>query len=128
MSKVIRFKHKGDFSKTLNFFKRVDERTYMPLLRKYGRIGVDALASATPKDTGKTAMSWKYRIEQEGHRVSIQWYNTNENKGVNIAVILEYGHGTRQGGYVKGRQYIKPTIRPVFDALAEEAWGEVTRD
>lgn len=128
MSKVIRFKHKGDFRKTLDFFKRVDEKTYMPILQKYGRKGVDALRSATPMDTGKTAMSWHYRIIQEGHTVSIQWYNTNKNKGVTIAVVLEYGHGTRQGGYVKGRYYIKPAIRPIFDALAEEAWGEVTRD
>lgn len=128
MSKVLQFRHKGDFSKTWNFFKRVDERTYMPLLRKYGRIGVEALQSATPKDTGKTANSWRYRIVQEGHRVSVQWYNTNVNKYVTIALILEYGHGTRQGAYVKGRHYIKPAIRPVFDALVEEAWGEVTRD
>lgn len=100
----------------------------MPILRKYGRIGVEALSSATPVDTGKTANSWHYRIEEEGrHKVSIIWTNSNTNKGVNIALILQYGHGTRQGGYVKGIDYINPAMKPVFDAISNKAWEEVSR-
>lgn len=100
----------------------------MPILRKYGRIGVEALSSATPKNTGKTADSWHYEIVENGkHSVSIVWSNSNLNKGVNIALILQYGHGTRQGGYVQGIDYINPAVRPVFDDISQKAWEEVTR-
>lgn len=97
------------------------------ILDKYGKQGVSALSSATPVDSGLTANSWTYEIENKGDQVTIFWGNTNVNKGVNIAVILQYGHGTRNGGYVAGRDYINPAIRPVFDAIANEAWKEVTK-
>lgn len=95
------------------------------ILRKYADLGVAALAAATPMDTGKTASCWGYEIVTSGEDATIYWTNTNENKGVNIAVILQFGHGTGTGGYVQGRDYINPAIRPVFDKIAEEAWMEV---
>ena len=95
------------------------------MLDKYGKLGVDALKSATPTETGKTAESWSYEIKNNGSSAVISFLNTNINKGVNIAIILQYGHGTGTGGYVEGRDYINPAIQPVFDALANEAWKEV---
>ena len=122
---MITFQQKGDFSKTTKFLERALNVIKLGQLDKYGREGVAALARATPKRTGTTAESWKYEIVRSGGSVTIQWYNTHENKGVNIAVILQYGHGTRNGGYVKGRDYINPAIRPVFDEIAESAWKEI---
>ena len=124
---MIRFKHKGDFSKTIKFFNRAVDATKLKNLDAYGKKGVDALAAATPKDSGNTSESWRYEIEQTDGSVSIRWYNTNENKGVNIAIILQYGHGTRNGGYVKGRDYINPAIQPIFDEITESAWKEITK-
>ena len=95
--------------------------------RKYGREGVAALASATPVDTGRTANSWHYKIEQKQGSVSISFYNTNIQNGVPIAVILQYGHATRNGGWVQGRDYINPAIQPIFDKIADAAWKEVTK-
>ena len=92
---------------------------------KYGRRGVEALRLATPVDTGETANSWDYRIEHSGDSVSIEWTNSNVIKGVNIAVILHYGHGTRNGGYVKGRNYINKAIQPVFDEILKDLSKEV---
>lgn len=123
---MITFHQKGDFSKTNKFFEKLLNVVKLGELDKYGRMGVEALAAATPKDTGKTAESWKYEIVREDGSAVIKWYNTNENKGVNIAVILQYGHGTRNGGYVRGRDYINPAIQPVFDEIAETAWKEIT--
>ncbi len=126
MAAGITFKHKGDFSKTGKFFNALLKRDYLNVLEKYGRAGVDALASATPKDSGKTASSWNYEIIHNGKETSIAFVNSNVNKGVNIAIILQYGHGTRGGGYVAGRDYINPAIQPIFDKIASDAWREVT--
>lgn len=123
---MIRFKHKGDFKHTEHFFKVVTERSYLRTLEKYGQAGVEALASATPVDTGKTASSWSYEIVQTSGGFSIFWHNSNVNKGVNIAVILQYGHGTGTGGYVSGVDYINPAIRPIFENIADSAWKEIT--
>ncbi len=124
----IRFRHRGSFQKTERFFKRMTQREYLKMLNKYGRIGVDALSSATPIDSGETAASWNYEIHQTGGSATITWINNHTNKGVNIAIILQYGHGTGTGGYVQGRDYINPAIRPIFDKIAEDAWKEVTRE
>ena len=97
---AIVFKHKGDFKKTKRFLKRMSEEEYLKCLDKYGRKGVEALTLATPRDSGKTAESWDYRINRDKDGVKITWTNSNVNKGVNIAIILQYGHGTRNGGYV----------------------------
>lgn len=124
---MITFRQKGDFSKASRYFERLKEAAKLGVLDKYGREGVAALASATPTETGLTASSWTYEIERKGSSVSIVYKNSNINKGVPIAVILQYGHGTGTGGWVQGRDYINPAIQPVFDRIADEAWKEVTR-
>ena len=122
---MITFRHKGDFSKLNRFLERIREAVKIGMLDKYGQEGVAALSAATPVDTGITASSWNYEILRENGSVSIRFNNTNINKGVPIAIILQYGHGTRNGGWVQGRDYINPAIQPVFDRLADEAWKEV---
>lgn len=124
---MIRCTVRGDFKKTRNLLKRIRKLDFESLLEKYGQQGVQALAAATPKDSGETASSWFYEIEKGDGQISIYWNNTNMNQGVNIAVILNFGHGTGWGGYVQGRQYISPAIQPVFDQIAEAAWKEVTK-
>lgn len=123
---MIRFKHKGNFRHTESFFQKVRQNSHLSILKKYGEAGVSALASATPKESGQTASAWGYEIEQTRNGYSIFFTNSNVNQGVNIAVILQYGHGTGSGGYVKGVDYITPAIRPIFDQIANEAWKEVT--
>lgn len=122
----ILFRHRGNFRKTEKFLKKSFGKDYLPILEKYANQGVDALAAATPVDTGLTASLWGYEILQDRDSLSIVWNNYNVQKGVNIAVILQYGHGTRNGGYVVGRDYINPALRPIFDKMAEAAWKEVT--
>lgn len=118
-------KQKGDFSKTEKFLNSISKKQYYRNLQKYAVQGVAALASATPIDSGTTANSWDYEIRQTKNSVSIYWTNSNVNKGVPIAVIIQYGHGTRNGGYVQGRDYINPAMRPIFDKIAENVWKEV---
>ena len=124
---MITFRQKGDFSKASQYLERLKEAAKLGVLDKYGREGVAALASATPTETGLTASSWTYEIERKGNSVSIVYKNSNITKGVPIAVILQYGHGTGTGGWVQGRDYINPAIQPVFDRIADEAWKEVTK-
>ncbi len=124
---MISFRQKGDFSKLTSFLERAKETVYLGDLNKYGRQGVAALASATPVDTGKTASSWSYKIENNNGSVSISFENSNIQDGVPIAIILQYGHGTRNGGWVEGRDYINPAIQPIFDQIVNEAWKEVTK-
>ena len=124
---MISFRQKGDFSKLTSFLERAKETVYLGDLNKYGRQGVAALASATPVDTGKTASSWSYKIENNNGSVSISFENSNIQDGVPIAIILQYGHGTRNGGWVEGRDSINPAIQPVFDQIVNEAWKEVTK-
>lgn len=124
---MITFSTRGSFNKTFSFFKR-NRKIRLPNLQKYGEMGVEALRKATPKDSGKTADSWYYEIVEENGRISIQWNNSNVvNDWCNIAIILQYGHGTGTGGWVEGRDYINPALRPIFDKIAKGAWGEVTR-
>lgn len=124
---MITFRQKGNFSKLNRYFNRVKEVVKVGDLDRIGREGVQALSSATPRDTGLTATSWEYLIEHSSNRVSIKFNNTNIQNGVPIAIILQYGHGTRNGGYVQGRDYINPAIQPIFDKLAKDAWEEVTK-
>ena len=121
----ISFTSKGDFSKTIKFLNKVKNVKINNILSKYGKIGVNALSQATPKDSGVTSRSWNYKIEVNNDNASIVWYNTNIVKGVNIAVILQYGHGTRNGGWVEGRDYINPAMKPIFDKIADQVWKEV---
>lgn len=124
---MIKITSKGDFNRTFKFLNFMEKWKVDKILNKYGEKGVSALAAATPIDSGKTANSWSYNIESSGNSATIYWSNTNVNKGVNIAVILQFGHGTGTGGYVQGRDYINPAMRPIFDRIAEEAWMEVVR-
>ena len=124
---MIGFKNKGDFSKTQKYFKQVREAAKVRILEKYGNKGVAALASATPVRTGLTATSWYYRIERSGNTTKLIFLNSNVNKGVQIAVILQMGHGTGTGGWVEGTDYINPAIQPIFDEIVDSAWKEVTK-
>lgn len=124
---MISFRHKGNFSKTRNYLERAKEAARLGVLDKYGREGVAALASATPVESGMTANSWFYEIERTAGSATIRFNNSNINKGVPIAIILQYGHGTGTGGWVQGRDYINPAIQPVFDRIVQEVWREVTK-
>ncbi len=123
---MISFRQKGDFSKLEKMLKNSFGKNYRKILEQYGREGVAALAAATPKDSGETASSWEYEITESNGQLSVVWKNTNINDGVNIAIILQYGHGTRNGGYVQGRDYINPALRPIFEKMADAAWKEVS--
>ena len=119
---MIRLTQKGDFSKLNRYLERVKEVVKIGDLNKYGRQGVEALKAATPVDSGETANSWYYEIKRQNGVVSIEFNNSHINKGVPIAIILQYGHGTNNGGWVEGRDYINPVIQPLFDKIAEDAW------
>lgn len=124
MSKI-KLKVKGDLKKTRRFLENAERGNYFSRLAEFAKEGVDALSSATPYDTGLTAKSWGYDISIENGKASILWTNSNVNDGVNIAILLQYGHGTGTGGYVKGTDYINPAIQPIMDKIAEEVWKEV---
>lgn len=122
----VKFEVSGGFTKTERFLNRMKRREYLNVLDEFGRDGVQALRNATPVDSGATAEAWDYEIKRTRNYTEIVWTNSNINDGVPIAVILQYGHGTVTGGYVQGRDYINPAIRPVFDKIAEKAWKVVT--
>lgn len=124
---LIKIKHKGNFNNAERFFNRVLKREYLNILEKYGQMGVEALRSATPSESGKTADSWEFGIEEGNGTVTLYWTNSNENQGVNIAVLLIYGHGLQNGGYVQGIDFVNPAMRPIFEKIADESWKEVTR-
>lgn len=124
---MISFRQKGDFGSVTRYLEKAKKGIRLNSLDRFGREGVSALESATPIDSGETANSWSYKIENQNGIVKIGFYNSNVNQGVPIAIILQYGHGTRNGGYVQGRDYINPAIQPVFDRIAEYAWKEVTK-
>ena len=128
MSSSIKMVCTGSFNKTEKFLKKAHEasKTINSTLTKYGEKGVAALQAATPVRTGETASSWYYKIEKSGSRITLSFLNSNVNKGVPIAIILQYGHGTNNGGWVQGRDYINPALRPVFDEMVEAIWKEVT--
>lgn len=124
---MITLKQKGDFSKLTSYLERVKGAAKFSILDKYGRAGVAALSSATPVDSGKTAASWYYEIEQKNGSATISFFNSNIQNGVPIAIVLQYGHGTRNGGWVQGRDYINPAIQPIFDEITNNVWREVTK-
>ena len=115
----------GNFNNTERFLKGAKKLDIKRILESYGREGVRALASATPVDSGLTADSWGFRVTISKGSFSIVWTNSNVVKGVPIAIILQYGHGTGTGGYVIGRDYINPTMRPIFDKIADQVWNEI---
>lgn len=124
---MISFSQKGDFSKVTAYLERAKKGVNIRGLDKYAREGVSALSSATPVETGLTAESWYYEIENQNGVVRISFCNSNIQNGVPIAIILQYGHGTGTGGWVEGRDYINPAIQPIFDRIANDAWREVTK-
>ena len=124
---LITFKHKGDFKKTTDFLTRAQRINLRQVLDRYGKEGVEALSAATPIDSGETASSWSYEIRVFPGSFVISWMNSNVVDGFNVAIGIQYGHGTRSGGYIQGRDYINPAIQPIFDRIAEEAWQEVTK-
>jgi hypothetical protein len=124
---MITFRHQGNFSKLTGFLERAKEVVRLGDLDKYGREGVAALSAATPIESGETASSWYYDITNKNGSATITFYNSNIQNGVPIAIILQYGHGTRNGGWVEGRDYINPAIQPIFDRIVKEAWEEVTK-
>lgn len=124
---MITIRQKGNFKKVTGYLERIKEGINLGILNKYGQRGVDALMTATPKDSGVTAKSWYYKIEHDKGIAKIGFYNSNINEGVPIAIILQYGHGTRNGGYVVGRDYINPAVQPIFDDIVREAWEGIRR-
>lgn len=124
---MIGVKVQGSFSKTERFLKNAKQQSVVRILSKYGEKGVAALASATPVDSGLTAASWYYKVEITRTGAKLVFCNSNTNKGVPIAIILQYGHATGTGGWVEGRDYINPAIRPIFDEITKSMWREVTK-
>ena len=124
---MISFKQKGDFSKLTRYLNKVKHVVKLSDMDKFGKAGVEALASMTPVDSGLTASSWYYEVKITDGSVTITFNNRNIQNGVPIAIILQYGHGTRNGGWVQGRDYINPAIQPIFDKIVENAWREVTK-
>lgn len=124
---MVVFSQKGNFSKVNKMFQRMLEGVDLSVLDKYGREGIAALQAATPIDSGVTANSWYYTIEHEKGIARLNFANSHTEQGFSIALLLQYGHGTRTGGWVEGRDYINPALQPLFDKMADEAWKGVTR-
>lgn len=124
---MIKVKHKGSFKNTERFFNHALHRDWATILSRYGAEGVRLLKEATPQDSGETADSWGFEIERGNGTVTIAWTNHHENQGVNIAILIMYGHGLWNGGYVEGNDFVHPTIRPLMQELADRAWKEVTK-
>ena len=124
---MISVKAAGDWKDTETILRKMESHDLYRNLDRYGAMGVSALRDSTPEETGETAHSWDYIITAETGSIRIDWVNYHVNEGVNIAVIIQYGHGTRHGGYVVGRDYINPTMRPIFDKIADDVWKEVIK-
>lgn len=124
---VISFKHQGSFDSIEKFFKGVASPNYTRILERYAREGVKALSSATPVDSGETAGSWDFEIKVGSKGTKIIWTNSNIVDGVPVAVLIQYGHATGNGGFVQGRDYINPALRPILDKIAKELWEEVMK-
>lgn len=125
---MIKLRSKGNFSKSMSYLEKLRFKLKIgSVLEKYGRRGVEALSAATPRDTGLTANSWYYEVTSDTEKGSLTFFNSNRNKGVPIALIIQYGHGTGTGGWVEGRDYINPVIEPIFEQIEKEVWEEVTK-
>jgi len=124
---VIEVTHQGDFKNAERFLKRMSRRQQFGWLDSYGIRGVDALSNATPKDTRETSRRWRYSVTEKRGRITITWYNDNEDDGVPIVILIQYGHATRNGGYVQGRDFINPAMQPLFDQMSDEIWKRVTQ-
>lgn len=127
MSDVIKVKQRGKFKKTDIFFDGLLTTAQFKRIEEYAKMGIQALQEATPKDTGLTSQSWYYEIKRTERGLTIEWLNSNVNKGYNVALLIQYGHGTRDGSYVAGIDYINPALRPIFEAIGNDVWKEVTQ-
>lgn len=123
---VISLKHKGSFKHSDNFFNRILKRDPYSRLAEYAQKGVNALSAATPIDSGNTANSWSYVINRSSNAISIEWKNSSQNEGIPIAILIQYGHATKDGGFVKGIDFINPALKPIFEEIADSIWKEVT--
>ena len=123
---MIKIIQEGDFSKTMRFFNRVLRKNYRNIIADYANRGIEALQKATPEDSGKTADSWNYEIIDGDGMTTLYFTNSNTQNGVNVAVLLIYGHGTRNGGYVVGIDFVTPALRPIFQELVDKIWKEAT--
>jgi hypothetical protein len=124
---VISIESKGSFKNTESYLARAKRADAFNVLNQYGAMGVRALAAATPMDTGLSAQSWTYSVEKRRGRYTIVWKNTNVVNGTPVVILIQYGHGTGTGGWVQGRDFINPAMRPVFDQIADAVWREVTK-
>ncbi len=124
---MISFRSKGDFSKTLAYFKKMENVLDDITLERYGQRGIEALRAATPTESGKTANSWGFTTEKTGQSIKLIWTNDNINEGCNIAILIQYGHATGWGTYVEGIDYINPAMRPIFEEISQLVWEEVTK-
>lgn len=122
---MVRLRVRGKYTRTAKYLENLAKLTHSSIFDKYGKVGVEALKNATPVDSGQTADSWSYLVKRNGDVVSVEWNNSNTNKGVNIAIILQLGHGTGTGGWVAGRDYITPSLQPVFDDILDSIVSEV---
>ena len=123
---VVQMSEKGDFKKTFKFLKAMQEKKFLSNLNKYGERGVQLLSENTPRDTGLTASSWYYKIEDDGETLTLTWYNSNVKKDYfNVALMLQYGHATKNGGWIEGIDYINPALKPLFDEMENDIWEEV---
>ena len=123
---VVKMSEKGDFKKTFKFLKAMQEKKFLSNLNKYGERGVQLLSENTPRDTGLTASSWYYKIEDDGETLTLTWYNSNVKKDYfNVALMLQYGHATKNGGWIEGIDYINPALKPLFDEMEKDIWEEV---
>ena len=123
---MIKFSQKGDWSKTNKFLERSLNVIHLGKLDRFGREGVQALAAATPQDTGETAASWYYKIVRDSQGTRIEWLNSNSNQGIPIVILIQYGHGLQNGVYIQGIDFINPAIKPIFNKIADDAWKELT--
>lgn len=120
---------KGNYKKTYDFLDRCSESLGDAFLSSIGKRGVEALKENTPRDTGKTAYAWYYVINKTGNQIVIEWHNDNLTEdGHNVAILVQYGHQTKSGSWVYGRDYINPAIQPIFDKMADEMWERVVSE
>ena len=124
---MISIKQKGDFKKTVAFLNKLDSDFIEKRLEHYGKLGVEALKAATPKDTGATANAWYFTSAKTKYGYRISWLNDNMPQGIPVAVLIQYGHATKNGGFVQGIDYINPAMKPVFEKIAKELWDEVEK-
>lgn len=123
---MLRFTAKGNFNNTERFFKKASKLDIRSELENYGKMGVNSLSNATPKSSGETATAWDYEVVNSGRSWSIYWTNRHMADGVPVVILLQYGHGTGTGGYVSGRDFINPALKPIFDQIADGVWKVVT--